>query len=75
MELIGGPVSAVKKHAGSVIEIVPGRFNSNDLAKKIYRIYSDSFGRSIKVVASPDQIARFLPPGGSEIRSKTPDLS
>ena len=69
MELIGGPVSAVKKHAGSVIEIAPGRFNSNDLAKKIYRIYSDSFGRSIKVVASPDQIARFLPPGGSEIKT------
>ncbi|HIE31012.1 MAG TPA: fibronectin-binding domain-containing protein [Methanosarcinales archaeon] len=74
MELIGGPVSAVKKHAGYVIEIAPGRFNQNDLAKKIYRIYSEAFGRSIKVVASPDQIARFLPPGGSEIRSKTPDL-
>ncbi|RZN34195.1 MAG: fibronectin-binding domain-containing protein [Methanosarcinales archaeon] len=69
MELIGGPVSAVKKHAGYVIEIMPGRFNQNDLAKKIYRTYSDVFGRQIKVVAPPDQIARFLPPGGSEIKN------
>ena len=69
MELIGGPVSAVKKRAGYVIEIAPGRFNQNDLAKKIYRMYSDSFGRQIKVVAPPDQITRFLPPGGSEIKN------
>lgn len=69
MELIGGPVSAVKKRAGYVIEVAPGRFNQNDLAKKIYRMYSDSFGRQIKVVAPPDQIARFLPPGGSEIKN------
>ena len=69
MHLIGGPVSAVAKHAGRVIEIVPGRFSQDDLAKKIYRIFSESFGRSIKVVASPDQIVRFLPPGGSEIKS------
>jgi len=69
LELIGGPVSAVKKRAGYVIEIVPGRFNQNDLAKKIYRTYSDAFGRQIKVVAPPDQIARFLPPGGSDIKN------
>jgi hypothetical protein len=53
-----------------VVEIVPGRFNQNDIAKKIYRIFSDALGRSIKVVASPDQIVKFLPPGESDIRSK-----
>ncbi len=68
MHLIGGPVSAVAKYAGYVIEITPGRFNQDDLAKKIYRIFSESFGRSIKVVASPGQIIKFLPPGGSEIK-------
>jgi predicted ribosome quality control (RQC) complex YloA/Tae2 family protein len=70
LHLIGGPVSAVSNHAGNVVEIVPGRFNQNDIAKKIYRIFSDTFGRSIKVVASPDQIVKFLPPGESDIRSK-----
>jgi len=70
LHLIGGPVSAVSNHAGNVVEIVPGRFNQNDIAKKIYRIFSDALGRSIKVVASPDQIVKFLPPGESDIRSK-----
>ncbi len=70
LHLIGGPVSAVSNHADKVVEIVPGRFNQNDIAKKIYRIFSDAFGRAIKVVASPDQIAKFLPPGESDIKSK-----
>ncbi|RLG28868.1 fibronectin-binding domain-containing protein [Methanosarcinales archaeon] len=70
LHLVGGPVSAVSNQAENVIEIVPGRFNQNDIAKKIYRIFSDAFGRSIKVVASPDQIAKFLPPGESDIKSK-----
>ncbi|PXF57394.1 MAG: fibronectin-binding domain-containing protein [Candidatus Methanogaster sp.] len=70
LHLIGGPVSAVSNHAKNVVEIVPGRFNQNDIAKKIYRIFSDALGRSIKVVASPDQIAKFLPPGESDIKSK-----
>ena len=70
LRLIGGPVSAVSNQAGNVVEIVPGRFNQNDTAKKIYRIFSDALGRSIKVIASPDQIVKFLPPGESDIRSK-----
>ncbi|MCD6207467.1 MAG: NFACT family protein [Methanosarcinales archaeon] len=67
LRLIGGPISAVKKRAGFVVEIVPGRFNQNDVAKKVYRIVSDKFGKAIKAIASPDQIVRFLPPGGSDI--------
>ena len=69
MHLIGGPLSAVRKHAAHVIEIVPGRFNRDDLAKKIYRTFSESLGRSIKIFASPDQIVKFLPPGESGIKS------
>jgi len=69
MHLIGGPLSAVRKHAAHVIEIVPGRFNRDDLAKKIYRTFAESLGKSIKVFASPDQIVKFLPPGESGIES------
>ncbi|MCG7853314.1 MAG: NFACT RNA binding domain-containing protein, partial [Methanosarcinaceae archaeon] len=68
--VIGGPVSAVKKHASNVIEVMPGKFNQNDLSKKIYRIYVDELKdvQFTKQVASPDQIARMLPPGESDIK-------
>jgi hypothetical protein len=39
--LMGGPVSAVKPKAGPVVEIEPGELNADDLAKKIYRQFSD----------------------------------
>ena len=68
--VIGGPVSAVKKHASNVVEVIPGKFNQNDLSKKIYRIYVDELKdvQFTKQVASPDQIARMLPPGESDIK-------
>lgn len=67
--LIGGPVSAVKPKAEPVVEIEPGEFNADDLAKRIYRYFSDVVeDRSyLKSIASIDQIIQFLPPGGSRI--------
>jgi len=68
--LIGGPVGMVKKRAKFVIEIEPGEFNQNDLSKKIHRMMNDKFEdkRLIKNVASPDKIAKLLPPGGSRVK-------
>lgn len=68
--VIGGPVSAVKKHARHVIELVPGKFNQNDIAKKLYRIYVDKLKDAsfVKQIASPDQVANMLPPGESDIK-------
>ena len=38
--LIGGPSSAVAPEAKPVVEIEPGEYNSDDLAKRIYRIFA-----------------------------------
>ena len=68
--LIGGPVSAVKPKADPVVEIEPGEFNADDLAKRFYRQFSEKVeDRSfLKAAASVDQIVQFLPPGGSRIK-------
>ena len=70
--LIGGPVSAVKPKAELAVEIVLGEFNADDLAKRIYRIFSEKIEDRayLKAIASVDQIVQFLPPGGSMIKSE-----
>ncbi|MEZ5335969.1 MAG: ribosome rescue protein RqcH [Methanolobus sp.] len=70
--VIGGPLSAVSKHGENVVEVVPGKFNQNDVAKKIYKIYVDKLGdpNFVKQIASPDKIAMMLPPGESDIRDQ-----
>jgi len=71
--LIGGPVSAIKPKADPVVEIEPGELNADDLAKKIYRQFSDEVEDRafLKSVASVDQMVQFLPPGGSRIKEKS----
>ncbi len=68
--VIGGPVSAVWNHAKHVIEVVPGKFNQNDISKKISRIYVGELKdvQFLKQIASPDLIAMMLPPGESDIK-------
>ncbi|HSD57894.1 MAG TPA: ribosome rescue protein RqcH [Methanotrichaceae archaeon] len=65
--LIGGPITAVKPKADHVVEIEPGEFNADDLAKRIYRMFSEKIEDRayLKSIASVDQIVQFLPPGGS----------
>lgn len=72
--VIGGPISAVAKNGTYVCEVVPGKFNQNDLSKKMYRLYTDVFPdqKFLKQIASPDLIAMVMPPGESDIR-KGPD--
>ena len=70
--VIGGSLSAVSEHGQHVVEVVPGKFNQNDIAKKIYKIYVDKLGdpNFVKQIASPDKIARMLPPGESDIKGQ-----
>ncbi|TDQ69499.1 uncharacterized protein DUF814 [Methanimicrococcus blatticola] len=72
--VIGGPISAVTKNGTYVCEVIPGKFNQNDLSKKMYRLYTDVFPdqKFLKQIASPDLIAMVMPPGESDIR-KGPD--
>ncbi len=73
--VIGGPVSAVRKHGDYILEITPGIFNQNDISKKIYRIYADELNdpRFVKQIASPDQVAMMVPPGESDLKSQKPE--
>ncbi|OPX79442.1 MAG: hypothetical protein A4E45_00721 [Methanosaeta sp. PtaB.Bin039] len=78
--LIGGPISAIRSQAedaGSdgedrplVMEIEPGELSPDDLARRIYRgfLELDMDRRTLKAVASVEQIVSFLPPGGSRIK-------
>jgi predicted ribosome quality control (RQC) complex YloA/Tae2 family protein len=68
--LIGGPVSAVRPRADPVVEVLPGEFNADDLAKRIYRQFSEKIEDRtyLKAIASVDQIVQFLPPGGSDMK-------
>jgi len=68
--LIGGPVPAVQPRADPLVEIEPGEFNADDLAKRIYRQFTEEVEDRafLKSVASVDQIVQFLPPGGSRIK-------
>ena len=70
--VIGGPISAVTKNGAYICEIVPGKFNQNDLSKKAYRLYTDLIKdqKFLKQIASPDQIAMAMPPGESDIRKE-----
>jgi len=70
--LIGGPVSAVLPRADPAVQIEPGEYNTDDLAKRIYRLFSEKVEDRayLKSIASVDRIVQFLPPGGSRIRSR-----
>lgn len=73
--VIGGPASAVRKNGDYILEIVPGKFNQNDISKKIYRIYADELNdsRFVKQIASPDQVAMMIPAGESDVRNQKPE--
>ena len=45
-KVIGGPLSAVSSRGKHIVELVPGKFNQNDIAKKIYRMYVDTIGNA-----------------------------
>ena len=72
--VIGGPVSAVRKHGDYILELTPGKFNQNDISKKIYRIYADELNdpRFVKQIASPDLVAMMIPAGESGLRYQKP---
>ena len=67
--VVGGPPSAIEGQAETTIEVEPGRFAQNDIAKKLYRKFKSRFADEtfVRKVASPDLIQEFLPPGGSRM--------
>jgi len=69
--VIGGPPSAVRARATIVIELKPGQYEPNDVAKKVLRLLRNKAGdnefKGIKSVLNTETVAAFVPPGGSDI--------
>ena len=73
--IIGGPVAAISKKAELVILIQPGLYNQSDVAKFISRALltaaNEDQKKILKKLMPVNEIAKFLPPGNSEIYQVT----
>jgi len=67
--VIGGPPAAIEPRAETSLRVEPGEFAQADVAKRVYREFRDRFADTafVRKIASPDEIGKFLPPGGSRI--------
>jgi len=70
--VVGGPPDPITERAETAIEVEPGRYAQNDIAKRLYREFRGRFTDEsfVRKVASPDLIQEFLPPGGSTMRER-----
>jgi len=69
--VIGGPPAVIGGKTRTFVELRPGQFEPNDVAKKVLRILKEKFAedelRALKNILNTDQVAAFVPPGGSDI--------
>ncbi len=69
--VIGGPPTAVEERAPTHALLRPGPYEPNDTARRVLRALRDQVGadggRGAKAVLNTEAVARFVPPGGSEI--------
>jgi predicted ribosome quality control (RQC) complex YloA/Tae2 family protein len=69
--VIGGPPSIIKGKTKAFVELKPGQYEPNDVAKKVLRILKqkipDDEVKALKGILNTDHVAAFVPPGGSDI--------
>ncbi|NMB78742.1 MAG: DUF814 domain-containing protein, partial [Methanomicrobiales archaeon] len=69
--VIGGPPSAIRDKVKAYVELRPGQFEPNDVAKKVLRILKEKIGeddaKALKNILNTESVAAFVPPGGSDI--------
>jgi predicted ribosome quality control (RQC) complex YloA/Tae2 family protein len=69
--VVGGPPSAVEPRTEASVLLRPGPFEPNDTARQVLRTLRERLGgdggRSAKAVLNTEAVARFVPPGGSEV--------
>jgi hypothetical protein len=69
--VIGGPPSAIRGRVKVYVELKPGQFEPNDVAKKVLRLLKDGIAeddaKSLKNILNTEHVAAFVPPGGSDI--------
>ncbi|MCQ8893772.1 MAG: NFACT family protein [Methanolinea sp.] len=70
--VIGGPPSAVRARTPLFVELEPGRFEPNDVAKKVLRVLREKVpegdAKDLKNILITEAVAAFVPAGGSDIR-------
>ncbi|MHC1585594.1 MAG: ribosome rescue protein RqcH, partial [Candidatus Syntropharchaeia archaeon] len=70
--VIGGPPSAIRKRGKYFIDIEPGEYDREELAKilseRFFELAKKEEKRMMREVASPEEIVRFLPPGRSRMK-------
>jgi predicted ribosome quality control (RQC) complex YloA/Tae2 family protein len=69
--VIGGPPPAIRAWTTTLVELVPGKFEQNDVAKKVLRLLRQRVGeedeKALKRILNTEAVAAFIPPGGSDI--------
>lgn len=69
--VIGGPPSVIQSRTKAYLELRPGQYEPNDVAKKVLRVLkqkvTDEEGKALKAILNTEQVAAFVPPGGSDI--------
>jgi len=69
--VIGGPPSAIRGKTTAYLELRPGQYEPNDVAKKVLRALkgnvTDEEEKALKGILNTEQVAAFVPPGGSDI--------
>ncbi|MDD1695257.1 MAG: NFACT RNA binding domain-containing protein, partial [Methanoregula sp.] len=69
--VIGGPPSVITGKTKTCVELRPGQFEPNDVAKKVLRILKEKLSeddvKALKGILNSEKVAAFTPPGGSDI--------
>ncbi len=69
--VIGGAVAPVSKRCVHHVVLTPGKYEPNDIARKIIRVFREKFPErewnGLKKVVNTEAVAAFVPPGGSDI--------
>ena len=69
--VIGGPPAVIRSRTKAFAELKPGRFEPNDVAKKVLRQLREKIApdeeKQLKGVLNTEAVAAFVPPGGSDI--------
>ncbi len=71
LKVMGGPVSAIRKHCDYYVEIEIGDKDPNELsveiASTLVKMAKEDEKHLVRGLATPDEIMKFLPPGRSRI--------
>ncbi len=70
LRLLAGPVNAVKKHCDYFVEVEIGDLPQSEVAVLVAKKLVEMSGNNhvVRGIATPDEVARLLPPGTSRIK-------